>query len=134
VDASLAAAQTADTMAKPMPMAKAYTGCVAAGSMTGTFMLNHAMAEMAMNHDTMAKDSMKKDAMAKDSMAKDSMGKEMSMAIESKSVDLSKLVGHKVYITGADAPMGMAKPDAMSKSTPMFAVSSVKMIATNCGM
>ena len=112
-----------DKMAKPMAMGKekSYTGCIEAGAMDGTFKLSHAAAEMAMG----------KDAMKKDAMGKDSMG--MSMALASKTVDLSKHVGHKVTVTGADDKMAMAK-DAMGKDMHGFSVTALKMVAASCGM
>ena len=117
-----------DKMAKPMAMGKekSYTGCIEAGAMDGTFKLSHAAAEMAMG-----KDAMKKDAMGKDAMGKDAMG--MSMALASKTVDLSKHVGHKVTVTGADDKMAKAK-DAMGKDMHGFSVTALKMVAASCGM
>ena len=76
----------------------------------------------------MGKDAMKKDAMGKDKMSP------ATLAIASKTVDLSRHVGHKVSVTGAEAGTGMsmAKPDSMGKSTPAFSVTSLTMIATTC--
>ncbi|MEP7118367.1 MAG: hypothetical protein ABI880_12340 [Acidobacteriota bacterium] len=156
-----AAQAQSGTMAKPMPMAKekVYTGCVAAGSMTGSFMLSNAVEEAPMG-GAMAKDAMGKDAMAKDGMAKDAMGKGAMaphmMAIASTAVDLSKHVGHKVSVTVVETGMakadgmaghdGMAKPDTMGKpdamakpgamATPaaVMAVSSLRMVASTCTM
>lgn len=110
-----------DKMAKPMGKEKTYTGCIAAGEMAGTYTLTHAAAEMGMGHDAMKKDTMGKDAMSK------------PMAIESKSVDLAKHLGHKVTVTGPDSAMGMAKPDAMGKGAPAWSVTSLKMVAATCG-
>jgi len=122
-----------DKMAKPMGMAKekTYTGCIAAGEMAGTYTLTHAMAEMAMGGAAMKKDTMGKDTMGKDSMAK-------PMAIESKSIDLAKHVGHKVAVTGPDSAMAMGK-DTMGKNTmgkgmPAWSVTSLKMVSATCGM
>ena len=115
------AAGAQDKMAKPMGKDKTYTGCIAAGEMSGTFTLTHVMSDMA-------KDAMKKDTMGKDAMAK-------PMAIESKSVDLSKHVGHKVSVTGPDSAMGMGmKGDTMGKPMPAWSVTSIKMIAASCEM
>jgi len=127
-----------DKMAKPTGMAKekTYTGCIAAGEMAGTYTLTNAMAEMAMGGD-----AMKKDTMGKDSMAK-------PMAIESKSIDLSKHVGHKVSVTGPDSAMAMGKDtmgkdtmgkdtmgkDTMGKGMAAWSVTSLKMVAATCGM
>ena len=143
----------AQSMAKPMAMAKTYTGCLAAGSTAGTFTLTHAAEEMPM-----AKDGMKKDAMG--------MGKEMAsmtFAIASSSVDLKGHVGHQVALTATEAtsamgmekhdamakpgdamakPMdtmakpgdAMAKPGAMAAPTASLAVSALRMIATKCKM
>jgi hypothetical protein len=113
-----------DKMAKPMGKDKTYTGCIAAGEMAGSYTLTHAMSDMAMGKDAMKKDTMGKDAMAKGSIAK-------PMAIESKSVDLSKHVGHKVAVTGPE--MGM-KGDAMAKPVAAWTVTSIKMIAATCKM
>jgi len=117
-----------DKMAKPMGMAKekTYTGCIAAGEMSGTYTLTNPMAETAMGGD-----AMKKDAMGKDSMAKPGMAK--PMAIDSKSVDLAKHVGHKVSVTGPDSAMAMSK-DGMAKPGAAWSVTSLKMIAATCGM
>ena len=115
-----------DKMAKPMGKDKTYTGCIAAGDMAGSYTLTHVMSNMAMGKDAMKKDTMGKDAMGKDAMAK-------PMAIESKSVDLSKHVGHKVAVTGPDSAMGM-KGDAMGKPMAAWTVTSIKMIAASCEM
>ena len=115
------AAGAQDKMAKPMGKDKTYTGCIAAGDTSGTFTLTHVMSDMA-------KDAMKKDTMGKDVMAK-------PMAIESKSVDLSKHVGHKVSVTGPDSAMGMGKKgDTMGQPMPAWSVTSIKMIAASCEM
>lgn len=122
-----------DKMAKPMGMAKekTYTGCIAAGEMAGTYTLTNAMAEMAMGGDAMKKDTMGKDSMAKPAMAK-------PMAIESKSIDLSKHVGHKVSVTGPDSAMAMGKDtmgkDTMGKPMAAWSVTSLKMVSATCGM
>lgn len=125
-------ANAQDKMAKPMGKEKTYTGCIAAGDMAGTFTLTNATAEMAMGGDAMKKDTMGKDSMAKPAMAK-------PMTIESKTIDLAKHVGHKVSVTGPDTAMGMSKPDAMSKDSmgkgmAAWSVTSLKMVATTCGM
>lgn len=116
-----------DKMAKPMEMGKekSYTGCIEAGAMTGSFKLTHAEMDM------MGKDAMKKDTMAKDAMKKDQMA--MSLGLMSKSVDLSKHVGHKVTVTGIDDKMAMGK-DAMGKDMHGFSVTALKMVAASCGM
>ena len=127
-------AQGGDKMAKPMGKDKTYTGCIEAGASAGTYTLTHAMADMGMGKDAMSKDAMKKDTMGKEAMAP------TSMAIRSTAVDLSKHVGHKVAVTGGEAAMGMAKPDAMAKpgemdkTMPMLSISSIKMIAATCTM
>ena len=110
-----------DKMAKPMEMGKekSYTGCIEAGAMAGSFKLTHAEAAMAMG--AMGKDAMKKDAMMP------------TMALMAKGVDLSKHVGHKVTVTGADDKMAMAK-DAMGKDMNGFSVTALKMVAATCGM
>src|SRR5258708_1700515 len=121
------------TMAKGHKMDKmemkdaTYTGCIAAGTAAGTFMLTHVV------DDHMGKDAMKKDTMAKDTMAA------TTMALKSASVDLGKHLGHKVSVTGTAAhgkmdAMGkdtMAK-DAMAKDGPGFTVKSLKMVAASC--
>lgn len=114
-----------------------YTGCIAAGTAAGTFVLTH-VADDHMGKDAMKKDAMKNDAMKKDAMAKDTMAA-TSMPLMSTSVDLAKHIGHKVSVTGTVAhakmdPMGkdtMAK-DAMAKDGPAFTVKSLKMIAASC--
>lgn len=138
-----ALAQGGDKMAKPMDAmgkgkskSKTYTGCIEAGASAGTYTLTHAMADMHMGKDAMSKDAMKKDGMAKEGMAP------ANLMLHSTSVDLSKHVGHKVSVTGAEGAMGkgMAKPDAMAKpgemdaSMPMLTISSIKMIAATCTM
>lgn len=114
-------ANAQDKMAKPMGKEKSYTGCIAAGEMSGTYTLTHVENDMAIGKDAMKKDTMGKDAMAK------------PMAIESKSVDLSKHVGHKVSVTGPDMGTAM-KGDAMAKPMAAWSVTSIKMIAATCGM
>ena len=150
----LASAQSGDAMAKPMSKETTYTGCLEAGS-SGGFTLTHVAAETgthkdamgkdAMKKDTMGKDSMAKDSMSKDSMAKDSMGNDSmgkgtmgkdamgkdamaptTLTIVGRGVDLSQHVGHKVSVTGRD--------DAMGKNVSTFAVSSITMVASSCGI
>ena len=124
------AAVAQDKMAKPMDMkSMSHTGCLEAGSTSGTYKLSHV--EMAMKGGMMKKDgAMPKDgAMAHDTMAKDGM---MEMTVMSKSVDLSKHVGHKVTVTGK-ADKAMMK-DSMGKGTHNFTVSSLKMVSATCGM
>src|SRR5260221_7223467 len=90
----VAVSAQAGTMAKGDKMDKmemkdaTYTGCIAAGTAAGTFMLTHVA------DDHMGKDAMKKDAMKNDAMKKD------TMALTSASVDLGKHLGHKVSVTG----------------------------------
>lgn len=122
-----------------MAAEKTYTGCLVK-SENGAFSLSNPMAsdsmkkpmakdsKGSMGKDTMAKDSMSKDSMGKDSMgmAKDSMAKDAMMqplGLSSTSVDLSKHVGHKVSVKGAEDQMnGMAT----------FSVKSLKMISGSC--
>lgn len=140
IQAAPALAQSG-SMAKPMPMAKekVYTGCIAAGTMAGSFMLEHA-AEEGMG-------AMGKSSMGKDTMGKDTMGKGMAahgMALSSSAVDLSKHLGHQVAVTvtetGMDKPDPMSKPDQMAKPGTMakpaaiMSVSRLRMIAATCGM
>jgi hypothetical protein len=113
--AALAAAQDKTMpMDKKMSMDKkmehTLTGCVARSD-SGVFTLDHAMAP----------DTMKKESMSKDTMMKDSMMAAPELA--SKTVDLSKHVGHKVTVTGSD--------DTMSGKTT-FTVKSLKMVAQSC--
>ncbi len=148
---SALAATAQDTMSKPMAMGKekTYTGCLQSGPTAGTFMLAHPVAEMAMGKDAMGKGAMGKDAMGKDAMGKDAMGKDAmgkdamgkdamakdamgkgamempALSITSKSIDLTKHLGHKIAVTGA--------ADAMSKDPHAFSVSALKMIAAPCG-
>jgi hypothetical protein len=124
---------------KPMSKEVTYTGCVAAGTKAGTFLLNNMTSDM----------DMKKDAMGKDTMAKDTMPS--SMMFMGTAVDFSKHVGHKVSVTGTmekmdgmaetntmATPDTMAKADAMAKpgamTTMHMMVTSMKMMATSCGM
>ena len=85
----------------------------------------------AQSKDGMAKGgAMPKDgAMAHDTMQKDGM---MEMMVMSKSVDLSKHIGHKVTLTGK-ADKAMMK-DNMGKETHSFTVSALKMVSATCGM
>ena len=98
--------------------ARTYTGCLAAGTEAGTFTLTHASAD-----DHMGKDAMKNDAMKNDAMKND------ALIVSSKSVDLSKHVGHKVTVTGSSAA---DKMDANAKSMSAFTVKSLKMVSTSC--
>jgi hypothetical protein len=114
-------------MDKPMANAMTYTGCVAAGSQPGAYMLTHMTSEMGSHKDTMGKDAMSKDAMPS------------SMMLMGTKVDFSKHVGHKVSVTGTMEKMdGMATTDAMAKSGTMsgirMMVTSMKMMGTSCGM
>jgi pentapeptide MXKDX repeat protein len=127
-----ASAQSGDKMDQ-MAKDQTYTGCVAAGTMAGTFTLTHITA------DHMGKDAMKKDSMAKDTMSKDAMAP-TTLTVTSSSVDLSKHLGHKVSITGSPAARGkmdamkkdaMAK-DSMAKEASAFTVKSLKMVAASC--
>ena len=129
----VAAGAQSGTMAKGDKMDKmemkdaTYTGCIAAGTAAGAFVLTHAI------DDHMGKDAMKKNTMAKNTMAA------TTMALTSASVDLGKHLGHKVSVTGTAAhgkmdAMGkdtMAK-DAMAKDGPAFTVKSLKMVAASC--
>ena len=104
-----------------------YTGCIEAGTAAGTFMLTHVAAEH------MGKDAMKKDTMSKDAVAP------TTLTLTSRSVDLSKHLGHQVSITGSAAhrkmdAMGrgtMAK-DPTAKDASAFTVKSLKMVAASC--
>ena len=98
--------------------ARTYTGCLAAGTEAGTFTLTHASAD-----DHMGKDAMKNDAMKNDAMKND------ALIVSSKSVDLSKHVGHKETVTGSSAA---DKMDATAKSMSGFTVKSLKMVSTSC--
>ena len=133
-------AQSGGAMAKDGKMdkmetpTKTYTGCLAAGAETGAFTLTHVMADDHMGKDAMKKDAMKsdtmsKDAMKKDSMSKDNMAHDTSMTMSSKSVDLSKHIGHKVTVTGSSGP---DKMDAMGKNMSAFTVKSLKMVSASC--
>src|SRR5260221_5015852 len=144
----VAVSAQAGTMAKGDKMDKmemkdaTYTGCIAAGTTAGPFMLTHVaddhMGKDAMKKDAMKDDAMKNDAMKKDTMAKDTMAG-TTMALTSASVDLGKHLGHKVSVTGTAAhgkmdAMGkdtMAK-DAIAKDGPAFTVKSLKMVAASC--
>lgn len=129
------------TMAKPMANEKSYTGCLEAGTATGTFTLTHAA--MAMAKDAMGKDGMAKDGMMKDGMAKGAMAPE-AYALSGAGVDFAAHVGHKVTVMataskgGAMMKNGMSndamKHDgmAMDKAMPSLTVSSLTMVATTC--
>ena len=124
-------AQSGGTMAKgdKMEMMDAnYTGCIEAGSAADTFMLTHVATA-----DHMGKDMMKKDATAKDGMSHESMAP-TTLTLTGSSVDLSKHQGHKVSITGslAHEKMDAMEKGTMGKSTSMFTVKSLKMIAATC--
>lgn len=124
------------TMANPMASDKTYTGCIEAGPTHGTFTLTNAMAAMGMGKDAMNNHAMTKDAPKKGAMGKDAMPS--SLAISSKTIDLSKHVGHQVSATGSDAMgMAMSKPDTMAKeqaekSMPALSITAITMIATTC--
>src|SRR5690606_38243797 len=116
-----------DRMAGPMSKSKTYVGCVVAGASAGTFTLTQDAADMGMD----------KDAMGDSAMGKD-MGKEAmtvtKLAISSKTIDLSRHVGHTVSVTGDDraTSMGMAKEGEMGKGTPAVSITSIKTIAESC--
>src|SRR5258708_29275184 len=100
------------TMAKGDKMDKmemkdaTYTGCIAAGTAAGTFMLTHVaddhMGKDAMKKDAMKDDAMKNDAMKKDTMAKHTMAR-TTIPLTDPSVDLGKHLGHKQSVTGTRA-------------------------------
>ena len=124
----LAGAQAGDAMAGKKAKDTTYTGCVEAGMAAGRFTLTHVTADMSMHKETMQHDSMKQDSMKHDAMMP------TTLAIVGQGVDLSKHLGHKVSVTGREAGMsGMEKSDGMNH-TPAFSVSSIKMIASSCGM
>ena len=100
-----------DKMGKMDAPTKTYTGCVAAGVEMGTFTLTQAMADDHMGKDTMAHDM------------------SMTMTVSSKTVDLSKHIGHKVTVTGSSGP---DKMDAMGKNMSAFTVKSLKMVSASC--
>ena len=137
-------AQSGGMMAKGDKMDKRemvntnYTGCIEAGSAAGTFMLTHVATAEHMGKDMMKKDAMAKDTMAKDAMAKDGRSHESmvptTLTLTGSSVDLSKHQGHKVSITGslAHEKMDAMEKGTMGKSTSMFTVKSLKMIAATC--
>jgi hypothetical protein len=129
----LAGAQAGDTMAGTKAPDTTYIGCVEAGMAAGRFTLTHVTADMGMHKDAMKQEAMKQDAMKHEAMKHDAMTP-ATLAIVGQGVDLSKHVGHKVSVTGREAGMsGMEKSDGMSH-TPVFSVSSIKMIAASCGM
>jgi hypothetical protein len=92
-------------------------------------MADDHMGKDAMKKDAMKSDTMSKDAMKKDSMSKDNMAHDTSMTMSSKSVDLSKHIGHKVTVTGSSGP---DKMDAMGKNMSAFTVKSLKMVSASC--
>jgi len=133
------AAGQAGTMGKmDKPMETSYTGCVEAGSTAGSFVLTHAATSDMMGKDMMAKEAMPKDDMKKDAMKSKGMAgsndamkstdtmepKEMTLGLSSKSVDLSKHVGHKVTVTGTAGEM--------MHDMKTFTVSKLQMIAGSC--
>jgi hypothetical protein len=97
-----------DSMAKE----QTYTGCVESAQ-AGRYSLTHVKSA-----DAMKTDPMKGDAMMKDSMAPESLG------LSSSAVDLSRHVGHKVSVTGAEG-------DTMGGMVT-FTVKSLKMVAKSC--
>jgi hypothetical protein len=121
-------------MAADMPMHDMGKGKMAKDTMGKDTMAKDSMAKDSMAGDAMAKkDAMGNGSMAKDTMAKSPMKNEMgggSMAmtldLSSKSVDLSKHVGHQVSIKGTDGDM--------MNGMHAFAVSSLKMVAASCSM
>ena len=139
-------AQSGGTMAKSDKMDKMdkmemmdanYTGCIEAGSTAGTFVLMHVAAADQVGKD-MKKDAMAKDTMAKDAMAKDGMSHESmaptTLTLTGSAVDLSKHLGHKVWITGSRAheKMDPMEKGSVGKSTSSFTVKSLKMVAATC--
>src|SRR5258708_14447184 len=83
------------TMAKGDKMDKmemkdaTYTGCIAAGTAAGTFMLTH-VADDHMRKDAMKKDAMKNDAIKNDAMKKDTIAK-ATMAATTKVLTCAPL-------------------------------------------
>jgi len=145
-----------DKMAKPMDMKEmSHTGCLAAGSMSGSYKLSnvemmgkgHTMMDGAAAHEGArpaggtyptggtrptegvrpTEGAMSKDGAMAHDMKKDGM---MEMTVMSKTVDLSKHVGHRVTLTGM-ADKAMTK-DSMGKETHTFTVSSLKMVSATC--
>jgi hypothetical protein len=110
-----------DKMDKSISTEKTYTGCVEAGSAAGSFTLTHVTADTG-------KDTVKKDSMGKDAMAPS------TLTIAGTEVDLSKHVGHKVSVTGAEDKRETEKSVAVAKGIPAFTVQSLRMIATSCEM
>lgn len=106
------------------------TGCVAAGTMAGDFMLTQAMPA---DSKMMGKETMEQDKMAAEHI--------MSFALKG-GTDLKAHLGHKIEVTGAtDKPMGDMKPmtdmkpmkGMDPKAKPMvLTVTSVKMISATC--
>ncbi len=140
LSAGLAAQSGMDQKDKPMMMKPGemmVSGCVAAGTESGHYMLTHAMVAK------MDKDS----KMAKPAMAGEPM---MSMSYDLVGGDLKAHVGHKVEVTGTMSKADMARMDDMAKMDAMakdkmakdkdmkamnmkLNVVSVKMISATCG-
>ena len=93
-----------------------YTGCVEAGTASGTFTLTHVVADDHMRKDMM-KDGMKHDTMASDSMSHEAM-MPSTLSLTGKAVRTSH-VGRKVSVTG-------------SLASSSFTVKSLKVVAASC--
>lgn len=97
-----------------------YTGCLQAGSTSGTFMLSGArqMMKTPMPGGTKGGEAMKQDAMAM-----------TTLAVVAKSVDLRKHVGREVSVTGSMQPAGK---NAMGHDESTLTVKAVKVVAAVC--
>ena len=70
-------------------------------------------------------------------MAHDGMADAMSetLMLKGKKGDLAKHVGHKVTVTGTDAPARKMKDQSsMDHPMPTLAVTRIVMVAASCGM
>lgn len=133
---TVAAAQSDTPDKNMMNQTVTVTGCVAAGEMSGSYLLTHAMMADAkmMAKDKMAMDKAKMDSkMDKDKMMSDHM---MSYALEGGG-DYKPHLGHTIEVTGTmEKPMTAMKPMTGMTDKPMkpavLTVTSMKMISATC--
>lgn len=132
-------AMTKDQMDKGMTKdgSMTVTGCVAAGSESGKFMLNNAMMMGGMDKDKMAKDTMAKPGMSGHMMSYELVGGDK----------LAAHLGHKIEVMGSVSNSDMQKMNDMPKNgkdkmdKPMAGkdmkamklnVKSFKMLSADC--
>ncbi|MCA1671006.1 MAG: hypothetical protein LC799_01965 [Actinobacteria bacterium] len=107
------------------------TGCVAAGTMAGDFMLTRAVPvdSKMIDKDTVAQDNGRTMPMEKDKMAGEHM-----MSFLGGGTDLKAHLGHKIEVKGTtDKPVSDMKPMTGMDDKPMaLTVTSVTMISATC--